>query len=327
MKRRTLLRAAGAALSTGALAGCLADDGGTGGPGGDGDADGTDPSGTETTPGGTDTPTDTPDDGSGREETARDTEQDPEQFAFDPGPDDPFAGETIGSRDGVENPDDNRPHGVSVWNAADRERSLTVAVRRGSATVFERTLTFPADGYLSLTLAEPATYTVSLHAGDRHLGDVDVGQSWFDCNSSATQIGVLADGEVRSTSVSTMVACDVGNGVSESTFESSEGSCAGTGDEGRASVSFGDDQVVVEGTLRASNPCHRAVLRDISESEDAVTLTVGVEPTNEGTTACVDCVGAVGYRGTMTYGVTPPAQVTVVHESMGETSTVTVAER
>lgn len=327
MKRRTLLRAAGAALGTGTLAGCLADDGGTGGPGGDGDADGTDPSGTETPPPGTDTPTDTTDEGSGREETARDTEQDPERFAFEPEPDDPFASETIGSRDGVENPDDNRPHGVAVWNAADRERSLTVAVRRGSATVFDRTLTFPADGYLSLTLAEPADYTVSLHAGDEHLADVDVGRSWFDCNSSATQIGVLGDGEVRSTSVSTMVACDADDGVSESTFESGEGSCAGMDGEGEASVSFGDDQLAVEGTIRASDPCHRAVLRDVSESEDAVTLTVGVEPANGGTTACVDCVGAVGYRATVAYGVTPPAAVTVVHESMGEATTVTVAER
>jgi hypothetical protein len=326
MKRRTLLRAAGAALGTGTLAGCLADDGGTGGPGGDGDAGGTDPSGTETPSPGTDTPTDTTDtadEGSGHEGTAGD----PEQFAFDPEPDDPFQSETIGSRDAVENPDDNRPHGVAVWNAADRERSIGVAVRRGSATVFDRTLTFPADGYLSLTLAEPADYTVSLRAGDEHLEDVDVGRSWFDCNSSSTQIGVLGDGEVRSTTVSTMVACDADGVSGSTTFESGEGSCAGTTSATEAAVSFGDDQLAVDGTIRASDPCHRAVLADVSESDDAVTLTVGVESASEGTTACVDCVGAVDYRATMTYGVTPPSEVTVVHESRGETSTVTVADR
>lgn len=323
MKRRTLLRAAGAALGTGTLAGCLADEGGTGGPGGD-DAGGTEeePNATGTRPEKTETATDTEDEGTGREDTATD----PEQFAFDPDPDDPFAAETIGSRDGVENPADNRPHGVDVWNAAERERSLTVAVRRGSATVYERTLTFPADGYLSLTLAEPAAYTVSLHADGEHLDDVSVGESWFDCNSSATQIGVLGDGDVRSTTISTMVACDAG-GVSEPTFESGEGSCAGQTRDPGASVSFGDDRLTVEGTVRAPDPCHRAVLRDVSEGEDSLTMTVGVEPTGGGTTACVDCVGAVDYRATMTYGVTPPAEVTVVHESMGETSTVTVADR
>jgi len=327
MKRRTLLRAAGAALGTGTLAGCLADNDGTGGPGGDGDANDGE---TKTPPPGTDTPsdaTDTPDDGAGREETASDTAQEPEQFAFEPEADEPVASETIGSRDGVEDPDNNRPHGVSVWNAADRERSIRVAVRRGSATVFERTLTFPADGYLSLRLAEPGSYTVSLYAGDEHLGDVDVGRSWFDCNSSSTQVGVLEDGEVRSTTISTMVACDAEGTSPSTTFESGEGSCAGTTTGTEATVSFGDDQLSVAGTIRAANPCHRAVLADVAEHDDAVTLTVGVESTSEGTTACVDCVGAVDYRATMTYGVTPPSEVTVVHERRGETSTVTVANR
>lgn len=319
MRRRTLLRAAGATIGAGTLAGCLSENDGSGGPGAGGDAG--DPTGTERPPAGTDEPTKRPEDGGDtttdgdptEEGTGTSDETAPgDDVAFDPGTDEPFASETIGSREGVENPDDNRPHGVDVWNAADHERELTVAVRRGSATVFERTLAFPADGYLSLTLAEPAAYTVALAADGDRIGEVPVEESWFDCNSSATHIGVFPDGELRSTVVSTMIACDAGDGVADPTIESEEGSCL-SGDGAGASVSFGADRLAVDGTIQAPNPCHRAVIADVSERDGEVTLTVGVESTAEGTTACVECVGAVGYRATLSYGASPPESVTVVH--------------
>lgn len=324
MKRRTLLRTVGAAVGAGTLAGCLTDDEATPGGGGS-DPDGadtvdptatTDPTTTGRADGGT-----TAENGT---ETNTSTSQDEAVFGTDA--DEPFESITVGSRDGVENPDDNRPHGVDVWNAAEDERTLTIAVRRGSATVLEEEITFPGDGYLSMVLAEPADYEIPILEGDEELGVVTVERSRFDCNSSATNVDVAPDGEIRSTVISTMMACRT-TGVSDPTFESAEGTCAsGSAAGGRASVSFADG-VSIDGVVQAPNPCHRATLVGVSETDGSVTVTVGIEDAREEGTVCVECVGSVGYTATFDEGTTLPRRVTVVHRNHRGEETVATAER
>ncbi len=322
MKRRTLLRTVGVAVGAGTLAGCLDEQ--TAAPGTEpGGAGGTDP-GTRTTDrpdeGTTDRPEATPDEGTG---TSTSTE--PAEFGTDA--DDPFETITVGSREGVANPDDNRPHGVNVWNAAERERTLTVAVRRGSATVLEETITFPADGYLSMTLAEPGDYRLPIRTDGAELGVVTVARSRFDCNSSYTNVDVTPDDELRSTVVSTMMACET-TGVTDRSFESEEGTCtSGATEDGTATVSFTDDAVAVDGAIVAPNPCHRATLLDVSEAAGTTTVTVGAVDARETGTACVECVGSVGYHATFGEEVALTDRVTVVHSTHRGERTVATAER
>jgi len=322
MKRRTLLRTVGAAVGAGALAGCVADDGATPGGGGSDpdDTETVDPTAEPTR----DDPTTSRPEGSTRERATGPTT--PDEAVFGTDADEPFESITVGSRDGVENPDDNRPHGVNVWNAAEEDRTLTIAVRRGSATVLEETITFPGDGYLSMTLAEPGDYRIPIREDGEELGVVTVSRGRFDCNSSATNVDVPPDGEIRATVISTMVACRT-TGPSDPTFESAEGTCTSDapGDGERAAVSF-DDGVSIEGAILAPNPCHRATLVGVTETDDSLTVTVGVEDAREEDTACVECVGSVGYTATFDPGIAPPEQVIVVHDNHQGETTVATAE-
>ncbi len=323
MKRRTLLRTVGAAVGAGTVAGCLADD--EAAPGGSGsDPETTDTTAPTTEPNGEDPTTRGPDDGSTTEPGRSTT---PDEAVFGTDADDPFESITVGSREGVENPDDNRPHGVNVWNAAEEDRTLTIAVQRGSATVLEETITFPGDGYLSMTLAEPGDYRVPILEAGEELGVVTVDRGRFDCNSSATNVDVTPGGEIRATVISTMVACDATE-ISDPTFESAEGTCTSgaPGDGERASVTF-DDGVSIEGAILAPNPCHRATLVDVAETDDSLTVTVGIEDAREAGTACVECVGSVGYTLGFDPGIALPERVTVVHRNHQGETTVATAER
>jgi len=314
MKRRALLRVAGAALGTGTLAGCLSDDdvASTGGSGN-----------TETTTTRNETK-DTTDPTLEPETTVEETTY-ADDAVFDTDAQAPFFTRSIGSRENVSFPDNNRPHGVSIWNAAESERTMRISVRRGSATVFDQRLAFPADGYLTLTLEEPDDYAVVVGADSEHFGTVDVPSAHFDCNSSSTNVGVFPDGEVRSTVISTAMACSSPT-VESPTIETLGSDCADEPTSDTASVSFGDDQLSIDGRIQAPNPCHEATLETISETQNGLTVVVGVEDVSDGDN-CIQCVGSVEYSTTMRYDLVAPETVTVVHRSTGEERTVTTAER
>lgn len=295
MRRRTLLSAAGT-LGAALLAGCTGN-----GP----------PASGETTTTTTTTAATTT--------AASTTTTDSGHFEFDPASDEPFEELAVGSRENVLLPEDNTPHEVPVWNAADRERDIGVLVTDDGETVLDRTVRFPADEYLAIDLLEPASYEVVLSADGETAGTIAVGTGWFDCNDSWTQVGVFPDGRVEDLSVTTEMACAPPQ-VADHTFEVTGTRC---GEQNAGSLDVRERTVALTGRLRTPDPCHGADL-SVADSEpgdgpdpaDAITLLVS--PTEGEEDVCVQCVGEVAYEGTVTFEEAVPEEVVLVHESGGE---------
>ncbi|WP_254279477.1 hypothetical protein [Haloarcula marina] len=115
----------------------------------------------------------------------------------------------VGTREGVENPDDNRPHDVVVWNAANRPRELAVSIvaRDGGPRVARR-FRFAADAARRFELRTPVAYDVTVRVpvdGRQH--SFEVGRNWFDCNSSGHRVRVPGTGPITATAGSTTLYC------------------------------------------------------------------------------------------------------------------------
>jgi hypothetical protein len=116
----------------------------------------------------------------------------------------PFAGYGIG--DERVGSDTDPPHCVWVWNVADQTRELTVETSTTAETVFEHTTTFDPQSCLAIVLFAPATYTVAVSGGNwRETTPIE--RKWFDCNASATDVAVLADGRIETGGVTQQVGC------------------------------------------------------------------------------------------------------------------------
>lgn len=308
MRRRSLLAAVGGALAAG-VAGCVADgsDSPGGGPGGD-----------DTTTDGTTTRDDT-------------TTDDPTTTPGDPTPDpggstnwgpdtpSPFETAAVGSREGVAFPENHLPHVVRVWNAASEPRSIGLALTDDAGqSAFDGEFEFPADGWVRLTLNEPAAYDLAVTVAGGSGGSVAVELGTFDCNDSVTNVAVDAEGAVDSTTVSTQVGCP-GPAIAGESFSVGEGGC-GTRDE--ATATFADGAVGVEGSIRTPNPCYDLALAEVrllgaedvaDGTDDVLELVVATD----GTTGemCTECVGTVAYEASVEFENEYPSNVRVVHES------------
>lgn len=116
----------------------------------------------------------------------------------------------VGSRAGVADPEDNQPHGVSVWNAMAETSTVEVRIVDAAAdqVVLELTSTLASDAAVEFSLLEPATYRLDVRVPVGEASEtVEVSRSWFDCNGSSTQIGVFEDGRIDSRTVTTLLAC------------------------------------------------------------------------------------------------------------------------
>ncbi|MCT9095261.1 hypothetical protein [Haloarchaeobius sp. HME9146] len=109
--------------------------------------------------------------------------------------------------------------------------------------------------------------------------------------------------------------------------QSIETTDTGCGSEGNASVSFGDAAVDVTGSVVASTPCHVAVMQDATFDTESKTLTVTVGVKEDGSDACMECIGVVEYAATLGFADGLPETVEVVHASQGKTTTVTTTSR
>jgi len=269
------------------------------------------------------TPTNTP-----TQETTTDDPGEESDDAFDrlDRDADPVESFAVGDRESVPFPKNNNPHDVRVYNDADRMRSMTLSLRREGETVLERTIAVPGGRRVDATLNEPAAYrlAIALDGEDGVTGTpVEVERSWFDCNISVTATVVGPDGEVETSTWSTLVGCP-GPEVVDATMEQSGGSC---GDADRASVRFADEQVRVSGTHRTPTPCHGLTLsssglRDPFSGDDALVVTVETADRQGG---CVECVGTVPYEATVDLEHAYPSTVRVVHA--GPAGERVVAER
>lgn len=235
------------------------------------------------------------------------------EFEFDPGADEPFEQVEVGDRENVLLPGENRPHAVAVWNTVAAERSLGLRVTDDGATALDRTVTFPADGYLTLALLEPGSYEVSLSAGDETVGVLSVGTGWFDCNDSRTNVGVFED-RLEHVSVATTAACR-GPTVADHDFAVTDTGC---GERNEGSLSVEGQTVTLAGRLRTPDPCHGADLsvadaggEAVADATDSVTLLVS--PVDGAAEVCQQCVGEVAYEGSVSFEDGAPEEVVLVH--------------
>ncbi|UPW00507.1 hypothetical protein M0R88_00025 [Halorussus gelatinilyticus] len=303
MKRRELLRRSSGLAAVAGLSGCVGS------------------SGTGSSPG---TTTDgTTDDGANGSET---TEENRERFGGVRSDDDePFRTITVGDRESVVFPDDNRPRGVRVWNAADRAREIDVEIAKSADVRVDRTVEFAADAYLELALNEPANYSISVGLADASEATTfGIERSQFDCNRAGTDVGVMPDGRVETVSESTTMGCPAPE-VADSALSVGRGEC---GKAHSATVAFEGEAVAVDGAVRTPTPRSDLELAAASYDRNADALTVRVaakapEESGVGT----QCIGEVAYEATVNFEHALPQTVSVVHESMDETVGVTTKTR
>lgn len=100
------------------------------------------------------------------------------------------------------------------------------------------------------------------------------------------------------------------------------------GDENDATVSFDDRTVRLEGSIAASNPCHRVTIA-AAEFTDSTTyeVTVGVESTTDEGEACTSCIATVPYEAEFEFEDRTPETVLVYHDSAFEQVEVARADR
>lgn len=308
MNRRTLLQRTGGLATLAGLAGCL---------GSAGDSDPADREGdrTDETTRGTTTGDSTTDEPTTTERRFSGVRSDH---------DEPFRTISVGSRDAVAFPENNRPRGIRVWNAADEAREIDLQISRGAKILVDRTVEFAADAYLEVTLNEPADYGVSVGLADGNSTTFGIERTQFDCNSAGTDVGVMSDGRVETMSMSTAMGCPAPT-VAGTDFSVGQGTC---GKKHSASVAFEGESVRIDGAVRTSTPNRDLELADANYDAETGALTVRVRATaSDGGGAGVQCVGEVPYEATVTFDHDSPGSVVVVHESMDETAEVARVER
>lgn len=300
MKRRPLLGAVAGSLGAAILGGCLGD----GGEGGDSDTT------TNQTPEPTTRPpTTTPPNG--------------DDYRFDPESDDPFDRFERGDRSAVVFPDNNRPHDVKVWNAADESRVVTLVVIRDGETVLDRTVTFPADGFLTLRVQVPDDWQIDLRRDGEPLETIEIARESFDCNHIDHLVGVTADWTVTTQLRATEIACR-GPAIAEHSFAPGEGHCA-SGTESAAAIAFEGESVVVDGTFVTPTPCYdlRLATAAYDANADALEIVIAAEATGE---TCVQCIGAIGYEAAIRFDHGRPGQVIVKYRNEGKSTVVATGE-
>lgn len=90
-----------------------------------------------------------------------------------------------------------------------------------------------------------------------------------------------------------------------------------------AAVEYADSNVVVTGTIPGSDSCQTATLGDVSYSPEGGTLDVTVTTKKkEGAGVCSQCISEIEYEATFQFEGGLPSNVTVTHDSMGNSETV-----
>lgn len=100
--------------------------------------------------------------------------------------------------------------------------------------------------------------------------------------------------------------------ITDRSFEVTDQGC-GTG-ENAASVTFGDDDVTVVGTISGANACYTAELEEATYDAEADEMTVSVrshDPTTE--RACADCIVDIDYETRISFHGGLPGEVEVEH--------------
>jgi len=116
----------------------------------------------------------------------------------------------IGSRENVEDPDDNRPNGVNLYRTQSVEAVFEVQVvdTRADEIRHHSLYQVPADRLLDFTLNEPSDYAVNIYDHNRGQGwTLAIGRGYFDCNHRGHRAYSLEDGGFRWNILATRKGC------------------------------------------------------------------------------------------------------------------------
>ncbi|MFB6094722.1 MAG: hypothetical protein ABEJ77_07245 [Halanaeroarchaeum sp.] len=116
---------------------------------------------------------------------------------------------TLGSREGVSDPQGDGPHDLVLWNAVPTTRSVALRIRDrvDDETVHSGDVAIPGDAELRVRLLEPGAYVVEMHVPSASLSEtLGVPRAYFDCNASRTEIGLFAE-RIDSRVFTTLMAC------------------------------------------------------------------------------------------------------------------------
>jgi len=227
----------------------------------------------------------------------------------------PFETVQIGSREDVENPQQNRKRGLRITNDAEETRTFTLEVESDSVERYEASHRFGPGAALGCSLEEPATYQISVSTASRELTTFKIPREEFTCNYASTQVTIGSDWTVEQRTVTTEMACRVSPPTRS--IEIVETGCLST-DSGSASLRSTNQTLVIEGSIRAPNPCFDVDIASIEEEADATTITI--ESTAPASTQpCVSCIGEISYEATVGFSDDVPEPIRVVHRtSRGE---------
>lgn len=133
--------------------------------------------------------------------------------------------------------------------------------------------------------------------------------------------GSGSDGTGTTEPTETPTSTPQSGSITSTTLEAT-GDCS---NPGTASVAFESSAVVVTGCIQGPNGCHQPVLQDATIGGE--TLEVVVTTEEQGGDVCTQALVQRSYETTIGFDGALPATVTVVHDSMGERTTVTTADR
>ncbi|ELZ98794.1 hypothetical protein C440_00520 [Haloferax mucosum ATCC BAA-1512] len=111
-------------------------------------------------------------------------------------------------------PDDTtKPHAVSVSNPGDEQESVSLSLETTDETVaFGGTYQLKPGARLDVALTEARDFVATVERGVGDDGEtvsksVDIDASNFDCNASTTTISLAANGDIKATTISTLMYC------------------------------------------------------------------------------------------------------------------------
>lgn len=172
------------------------------------------PAGSDSDPSATSRPTSTP----------TETASTPAQTQTPPSEADYYKLIEIGSRDDVENPDDNRPHDLTIVNAGGSAREFAIAITaqqkasKQTETVLDTSYEVPSakkprdeapwGNDIHIKLLEPATYSIDLQIlAEETSKQLAIQQDDFDCNSHDRWMIVHEVGRIEVGGMATTLEC------------------------------------------------------------------------------------------------------------------------
>ena len=142
-----------------------------------------------------------------------------------------------------------------------------------------------------------------------------------------TSDGNVTDGESTTTEPTTDETTSGESTLTDSALEVTGAECGKPSNDASVEFVSGDGSVVVTGTIRGSNTCYTAEIADASYDPETGTLDVTVTSVqSDEADACAQCITEISYEATFAFDGGLPATVTVVHDAMGESTTVATAE-